>query len=205
MLFVGVCAVRKGTHFALEAWLKSSAHHTGTFRIAGEFLPSYAERLAPMLSHRSVQILGHRNDVAALMRESDILVLPSLEEGFGLVCTEALGSGCVPLVSDACTDLCRHMENALVHHAGDVGSLTRHINLVNEDRAVLAKLRDRGLTMLGQLTWAAAGRRLLDVYLETIDSKAESRRQEATSSGKKRQAQEKWPGRKSPRWFLEKM
>ncbi|RYD79345.1 MAG: glycosyl transferase family 1, partial [Verrucomicrobiaceae bacterium] len=35
MLFVGVCAVRKGVHFALEAWLASPAHRNGTFLIAG--------------------------------------------------------------------------------------------------------------------------------------------------------------------------
>jgi glycosyltransferase involved in cell wall biosynthesis len=173
MLFVGVCAVRKGVHFALEAWLKSPAHHSGTFRIAGEFLPSYADKLASMLSHPSVQVLGHRTDVPKLMRQSDILVLPSIEEGFGLVCTEAMGSGCVPLVSDACTDLCRHMNNALVHHAGDVEALTQHITMVHEDRALLAKLRKTGLDGLGDLTWTAAGRTLLDVYRETVSIHAQ--------------------------------
>jgi glycosyltransferase involved in cell wall biosynthesis len=168
MLFVGVCAVRKGVHFALEAWLNSPAHRTGTFRIAGEFLPDYASKLAPMLSHPSVQVLGHRTDVPELMRQSDVLVLPSIEEGFGLVCTEAMGSGCVPLVSDACTDLCRHMENALVHHVGDVNALTQQITMLHEDRALLNRLRTNGLNGLGELTWTAAGRMLLDVYRETI-------------------------------------
>jgi glycosyltransferase involved in cell wall biosynthesis len=170
MLFVGVCAVRKGVHFALEAWLKSPAHRTGTFRIAGEFLPSYSEKLAPMLRHPSVQVLGHRNDVPELMRQSDILVLPSIEEGFGLVCTEAMGSGCVPLVSDACTELCRHMENALVHHVGDVDALTQHITMVHEDRTLLNRLRETGLNGLGEITWTAAGRKLLDVYRETVEA-----------------------------------
>ena len=72
MLFVGVCAVRKGLHFALEAWLKSPASATGTFMIAGEFLPAYQEKLAPMLAHPSVRVLGHRNDIPALVRQSAI-------------------------------------------------------------------------------------------------------------------------------------
>jgi glycosyltransferase involved in cell wall biosynthesis len=101
MLFVGVCAVRKGLHFALEAWLKSPASKDGTFLIAGEFLPAYKEKLALMLAHPSVKTLGHRRDVPELMRKADILVLPSIEEGFGLVCTDAMGSLCVPLVSEA--------------------------------------------------------------------------------------------------------
>lgn len=168
MLFVGVCAVRKGVHYALEAWLKSPAHREGTFTIAGEFLPDYQEKLKDMLSHPSVRVLGHRNDVPELMRNSDVLVLPSLEEGFGLVCTEAMGSGCVPLVSDACTDICKHMENAMVHHVGDVQALTEHITLLHEDRSLLSRLRISGLSILDDLTWDAAGRRLLDVYRETI-------------------------------------
>ena len=55
MLFVGGCAPRKGVHYALEAWLKSTACHEGKFMIAGGFVPGYAEKLASMLSHPSVQ------------------------------------------------------------------------------------------------------------------------------------------------------
>ena len=68
MLFVGVCAVRKGVHYALEAWLRSPASKDGTFLIAGEFLAAYQEKLEQMLSHPSVKVLGHRNDVSELMR-----------------------------------------------------------------------------------------------------------------------------------------
>jgi hypothetical protein len=168
MLFVGTCAVRKGVHFALEAWLKSPAHRDGTFTIAGEFLPDYAERLAPMLSHPSVRVLGHRSDVPELMRHNDILVLPTLEEGFPLVCMEAFGSGCVPVVSEVCIGICEHMQNALIHRVGDVEALTQHITLLSEDRTLLQKLRLAGLQERKNLTWDAAGVALLRVYRESI-------------------------------------
>lgn len=183
MLFVGVCAVRKGVHVALEAWLASGAQHTGKFLIAGEFLPAYQSKLAGMLAHPSVEVLGHRTDVPELMRRSDLLVLPSIEEGFGLVCTEAMGSGCVPLVSDACTDLCRHMENSLVHRVRDVASLTEHIRLVNENRGLLQSLRERGLELAPDITWNAAGKILLDVYAETISRHAAIRAVPSSSPG----------------------
>lgn len=168
MLFVGVCAVRKGVHFALEAWLKSPASQTGTFLIAGEFLPAYREKLAHLLSHPSVKVLGHRNDVADLMRRSDLLVLPSIEEGFGLVITEAMGCGCVPLASEACTEICGHMKTGLMHGIGNVEALTEQITLLHQDRALLARLRASCLAALPGLTWTAAGSMLLDVYRETI-------------------------------------
>jgi glycosyltransferase involved in cell wall biosynthesis len=168
MLFVGVCAVRKGVHYALEAWLKSPACKDGTFLIAGEFLPAYQEKLAPMLSHPSVKVLGHRNDVPELMQKSDILVLPSIEEGFGLVITEAMGSGCVPLASEACTETCSHMKTGLMHRVGDVETLTQHITMLHEDRALLERLRAASLDAAPRVTWNSAGRMLLDVYRETI-------------------------------------
>jgi glycosyltransferase involved in cell wall biosynthesis len=121
-----------------------------------------------MLAHPSVHVLGHRNDVPELMRKSDILVLPSIEEGFGLVIAEAMGSGCVPLASEACTEICDHMKTGLMHRIGDVSTLAQHITMLHEDRALLEKLRVGVLQAAPQVTWAAAGVRLLEVYRETI-------------------------------------
>jgi glycosyltransferase involved in cell wall biosynthesis len=168
VLFVGVCAVRKGLHYALEAWLRSPAHVDGTFLIAGEFLPAYAKTLSSMLADPSVRVLGHRNDVPELMRNSDALILPSIEEGFGLVCTEAMGSGCVPIVSEACTDICRHMENSLVHRIGDVDALAEHINMLHSDPALLENLKHAALQTAPSVTWNAAGQTLLDVYQQIV-------------------------------------
>jgi len=169
VLFVGVCAVRKGVHFALEAWLRSPASKEGRFLIAGEFLPAYKEKLAPMLADPSVQVLGHRKDVAELMRNADILVLPSIEEGSALVTSEARASGCVLLVSDAAGAICSHMQNALVHRAGDVDALTEHITVLQEDRLLLARLRAESLRTVPDITWDSAGVRLLQLYREAVE------------------------------------
>ena len=168
MLFVGVCAVRKGLHYALQAWLKSPACKHGTFLIAGDFLPAYREKLQSMLSHPSVRVLGHRNDIPELMRNSHLLILPSIEEGFGLVIAEAMGSGCVPLASEACTEICSHMNTGLVHRVGDVDTIASHITLLDKDRALLEKLRTAALQYSAMITWKAAGRRLLSTYQQTF-------------------------------------
>lgn len=182
MLFAGDCAVRKGVHFALEAWLASPGRHNGTFLIAGNFLPAYADKLSAMLSEPSVQVLGHRNDLPELMRKSDILVLPSIEEGFGLVVAEGMGSGCVPLISEACTDICRHMQNGLVHRIGDVEALRQHITMLHENRALLARMRTASLDATREFTWTAAGVRLLHVYYEILNQKVRSLHNETVAS-----------------------
>ena len=121
-----------------------------------------------MLAHPSVKVLGHRNDVPELMRKSDILVLPSIEEGFGLVITEAMGSGCVPLASEACTEICSHMKTGLMHRVGDVEALTQHITMLHEDRALLERLRAAVSKPLRESRGRPPGKMLLDVYRETI-------------------------------------
>jgi glycosyltransferase involved in cell wall biosynthesis len=171
MLFVGGVAPRKGLHYALEAWMASPAHTDGTFLIAGEFIPGYAEKMGTMLAHPSVKRLGHRHDVADLMKKSDLLVLPSIEEGSALVTSEARGCGCVLVVSDASGANCQHMENALVHHAGDVATLTEHLTLLHGNRDLLRRLRASSLSTVNNLTWAAAGQRLAQVYRETAKLK----------------------------------
>jgi glycosyltransferase involved in cell wall biosynthesis len=167
-LFVGVDAVRKGLHLATEAWLGSPAAKDGTFFIAGELTQEYTERFAKDLSSASIVQLGHRSDVPRLMQSADILLMPSIEECFALVCAEAIGAGCVPLASNACTEMCRHMENALVHQVGDVATLQRHITELRDSSELLARLRAGALRSRGEWTWTAAGRVLEDAYEKAV-------------------------------------
>jgi glycosyltransferase involved in cell wall biosynthesis len=163
-LYVGVAAVRKGLHFALEAWLASPAARRGRFLIVGAFLPAYRQKLAPMLAHPSVDVLGHREDVPELMRSADIFVLPSIEEGYPLAAVEARGSGCVILVSDACDEACKHGINGLVHRVGDVAELSRQMSLLDADRELLERLRAASTAGLSDITWAGAARTLVAAY-----------------------------------------
>lgn len=181
-LFVGVDAVRKGLHFTMEAWLDSPAREDGIFLIAGDLAEEFKQKFATALSHRSIIQLGHRHDIPALMQRADILLMPSIEEGFGLVCAEAIAAGCVPLASNACTEMCRHMENALVHNVGDVGALSRQITEVHDHPELLAKLRAGALRSRAEWTWTEAGNVLRIQYEKAVQRFSESRRALACKS-----------------------
>jgi glycosyltransferase involved in cell wall biosynthesis len=171
VLFAGACTPRKGLHYALEAWRASPASREGTFLVVWEYLPGYPEKLAPLLDHPSVQVLGYRKDLPELMRQSDVVVLPSIEEGSALVTSEARGSGCVLAVSEASGAYCEHMENALVHKVGDVKTLAQHFTMLYEDRALLERLRASSLRTVEDIAWPAAGKKLLEVYSEVLTAK----------------------------------
>jgi glycosyltransferase involved in cell wall biosynthesis len=161
---MGRCEPRKGLHYALQAWIESGAAERGRFVVCGAFVPGYRERLGRWLEHPSVELRGFVTDPAAVMRESDVLVLPAVEEGSAVVTYEAQGAGCVLLVSDAAGARCVHMHNGLVHLARDVRQLTEHFRLLDRDRDLLARLRSETLAGREHLTWAAAARRLAEIY-----------------------------------------
>lgn len=170
VLFAAQCAPRKGLHYALKAWLNSSASQNGRFIIVGDFIPGYAEILGSQLSHPGISRLGYRSDLAEIMYSSDVMVLPSIEEGSALVTYDARAAGCVLLVSDSTGAVCEHGVNALVHRAGDVDALAGHFTSLNNDRELLARLRSNSLATANELTWEVAGREMKNAYRHMIMS-----------------------------------
>jgi glycosyltransferase involved in cell wall biosynthesis len=69
------------------------------------------------------------------------------------------------------------MRDGLVHEAGDVAELARHLRAVDQDRALLERLSRRTLARARELTWAASARRLRATYERVLE-----RRTEASSS-----------------------
>lgn len=168
-IFVGSCEPRKGLHYALHAWIRSGvADRGGTFLIHGDFYPGYAEVLAAELAHPSVGVRGFVPDISAVMRESDVLVLPSVEEGSALVTYEAQASGCVPVVSDAAGARCTHLEDGLVHEAGDATALVDHLDRLADNPDLLADMRARTLARREELTWTQGARDLELLYREVL-------------------------------------
>jgi glycosyltransferase involved in cell wall biosynthesis len=125
-----------------------------------------------MLSHPSVEVLGHRADVADLMRGADVFVLPSVEEGSALVTSEARGCGSVLLVSNAAGAVCSHGVDSLVHRAGDWRTLASQISALHDDRTLLLRLRAASLGTVHEITWRAAGVKLLRTYRDVLEARA---------------------------------
>jgi glycosyltransferase involved in cell wall biosynthesis len=163
-IFVGRCEPRKGLHHALKAWIDSRAADDGRFIVCGSFDPGYREVLKPLLAHPSVEVHGFVSDPASLMRESDVFVLPSVEEGSALVSYEAQACGCVPIVSEAAGARCRDGVDGLVHVPGDVATLTDQLRRLRGDPQLVERMRTAGLARIAELSWSAAGAELVEIY-----------------------------------------
>jgi glycosyltransferase involved in cell wall biosynthesis len=107
-------------------------------------------------------------EIRALMAASALLVLPSLEEGFGLPVAEAMAAG-LPVV-------CSH-GSALEEVAGgaatlvdplDAASIAAGLEKVLEDPAYAAEKRTQGLVSSKRFDWDIAARKTLDFYRQVL-------------------------------------
>jgi glycosyltransferase involved in cell wall biosynthesis len=164
-LFAARCEPRKGLHYLLRAWHDSGLAAGGAkLVVLGEFIAGYREALASLLDDPSIECRGFVTDLAGAMRESEVFVLPSVEEGSALVTYAAQASGCAILVSEAAGARCTHLQDGLIHAPGDVETLTEHLRLIASDRELRLRLRKTGIETAASLTWSAAGQGLIRNY-----------------------------------------
>ena len=101
---VGAFLPAKNHTFTLEVFAQVQRHRTDAILVLvgdGPERPAIRRRVDALGLTQSVRFLGRRTDVAAVMAGMDLLVMPSLHEGFGLVALEAQASGLPCLLSDA--------------------------------------------------------------------------------------------------------
>lgn len=190
-LFVGRGEPRKGLHIALKAWCESSIASYGEFAIIGHIEKSYRSRLAKWLAHKSVTEIGFVRNVQDYMASSDVLLLPSVEEGSALVTYEAAACGCVPLISSSTGAPLTPGEACIVHPTRDVQVLRSQLESLAKDGSTLIKIRESCLREARDLTWNHAGQQLVRCYDQALRA-AESTATRPRSH--KNQMRERGPG-----------
>jgi alpha-maltose-1-phosphate synthase len=102
VLFAGTVSFRKGIPYLIEAFRKL-CHPRKRLRLVG----SIPQEIMPYLKTQDltdIEITGPRpqSELAQMMGQSHVLVLPSIEDGFGMVMTQAMACGC-PVISSVNT------------------------------------------------------------------------------------------------------
>jgi glycosyltransferase involved in cell wall biosynthesis len=145
ILFAGQLGLRKGLRTLLKA-LDQCARPDWEMHFYGGVAPEAEPDLAayqgatPLHLHASVSQL----QLAEAMRRASILVLPSLEEGFGLVVPQALNCGLPCIVSDQVggKDLIHHRENGSIFPSGNEESLAEELRWWESNWKPTSELHD---------------------------------------------------------------
>jgi len=135
VLFVGYHCLAKGFHYYVQA--AKTAPAGMEFHSAGRLMlkESYQAEAA-----KHVRMHGHLPQAAIfkLMAESDVLVFPTLSDGFGLVQLEAMSLG-LPVVSTVnCGDVVRDSTDGFVIRSRDADAINAALCRFNDEPHVLA-------------------------------------------------------------------
>lgn len=156
LLFVGGLSQRKGIAdlFSVADALQPRVELTVVGHKSTHNCPALN---AALTRHRWIPSLPHA-EVLALMREQDVLVFPSLFEGFGLVITEAMSQG-TPVITTNRTagpDLIEHGYNGWIVEAGNTAAL--------QEAVTKLLVRPQLIAQAGQAARETARRRPWEVY-----------------------------------------
>jgi phosphatidylinositol alpha-mannosyltransferase len=117
-------------------------------------------------------VLGHVPSLAESLRDAALFVLPSLQEGFGIVAAEALAAG-VPVVttpSGGPEDLVRESGGGLVLSGFSSEELAATVVTLLDDPETLVAMRSRGRTYVEREHSPARFRSLLEAALAGLDA-----------------------------------
>ncbi|TDN39583.1 glycosyltransferase [Hymenobacter sp. UV11] len=160
LLFVGGLSQRKGIAdlFAAVATLGSQVELTIVGRKATDNCPALNAALS---RHHWIESLPHA-EVLRIMREHDVLVFPSLFEGFGLVITEAMSQG-TPVITTNRTagpDVIQHGHNGWLIEAGTTAALQTAIEHLLHRPSVIAEAGRAAMETARQRPWSRYGQEL---------------------------------------------
>ena len=108
--------------------------------------------------------------LAALYRQAEALIFPSLYEGFGAPPLEAMASGCVVAASreGSLEEICG--DAAATFDARDPESIAAVVDKLLADVELRRLLRARGLAWARRFTWQAAAEQHLASYRRAAES-----------------------------------
>jgi glycogen(starch) synthase len=175
MLLVGRLVYEKGFQLALEAMPKVIERLPGTrFLVAGsgtheQELRRQASELG-LMEHGT--FLGWIGDdvLHSLYPISDICVVPSIYEPFGLVALEAMASGCPCLVADTggLREVVPHEEAGLRFRARDPEALAEMAVRALDDEQLGQRLVSEGLEHIRRFDWADIAERTVEIYDDLV-------------------------------------
>jgi glycosyltransferase involved in cell wall biosynthesis len=174
-LTVGQSIWRKGILWLLEAvaGIRRELTPDVQFVLAGfpqrELIEQHIRQRGLETNFRCLGVLPHA-EVHNLYALADAFVLPSVEEGFGLVILEAVAAG-LPLVTTrigCAPDLLTHGRDALVVELRDAVGMGAALLRVWREPELRERLRTGGRAVAAHWTWERTAAGLHQVYAEVL-------------------------------------
>ena len=161
VLFVGSVTLRKGIPYLIQGFQKLQHPHK-RLRIVGS-VPDEMRPILARLDLTNVELLGLRpqSEVRNFMSTSHVMVLPSIEDGWGLVMGQAMACGC-PVISSDHTggpDLYTHAVEGFIVPIRSVDAIAESLQQLADDSELRQSMSQAALRRVKSLGgWEDYGR-----------------------------------------------
>ena len=169
--FVGALSQRKGARYLLGAL---AAFPRGTVRLIIYTRTTVDRDLIRGYESVDVEIRGGLSDteLSADMKRCDLVALPSIAEGFGLVILESMACG-VPVLCTTSTggaDFIQHRQNGLLIAPGSTEAIEQELVWALTHRDELFQIGQAARAEAAQHTWVAYRRNFFAAYSASVSA-----------------------------------
>jgi glycosyltransferase involved in cell wall biosynthesis len=154
LLYVGSLGQRKGLSYALDA-VQALGDQVSLTLIGRVTAPECRPLLAALARHRWIETLPH-DQILEQMRQHDVLLLPSLFEGYALVISEGLSQG-LPVITtpnSGATQTIRDCVEGFIVPIRNSQAIAERLQQLASNRDQLAAMRRACLRRAAELSWA---------------------------------------------------
>ena len=167
VIFVGGLGQAKGLGYLLEAAQLHERHIELT--LVGKRLSPLIPEQRVLDRHRWIPSLAH-DDLLAEMSRHDVLVFPSLHEGFGLVILEAMSQGLAVITTPHTggPDVIREGQGGFIVPIRSADAIAEKLGLLAGDRRMLAGMKEAARETARRHTWENYRKRLVEVVTGAV-------------------------------------
>jgi glycosyltransferase involved in cell wall biosynthesis len=170
--FLGRLTLQKGPEYFVEAAHLLLQHNNNVRFVmagSGDMLPKLARQVARLGIGTRFHFTGflEEQEVQQLFAMSDVFVMPSVSEPFGLVPLEAIRAN-VPVVISRQSGVSEVLNHVLKVDFWDVNALADAIHGLLSYKSLTNEFRKHGKNEVNQLNWDQAAREVVKVYEDVV-------------------------------------
>jgi len=168
VLFLGRITFQKGPDYFVEAAarvLKEFPQVTFVMAGAGDMMPRMIERVAELHIGKNFHFTGflQGTEVERIFSMSDVYVMPSVSEPFGISSLEAMVYD-VPVIMSRQSGAAEILDHVLKADFWDVDEIANKIIAILRHPSLVAEIVERSREQLRSVHWEKAAGKIVDVY-----------------------------------------
>ena len=170
--FLGRITMQKGPEYFVEAAAKVLKKNKNVrFVMAGS--GDMMDAMIQLAAKRGIADRFHftgflkGKQVYEMLRDSDVYIMPSVSEPFGISPLEAMQMGVPSIISkqSGCAEI---LDNVIKTDYWDIDAMADAIHAIISYPALHEQLKNDGLREINEITWEKAGKKVIDIYKKVI-------------------------------------